>query len=288
MKENIGYEIPPSLKYEEKIFKGLTFRQLLYLSLGFIVCGVALKVYGLIGIKGSLSQVVLIFVLLTIISLAIAICQLRLDSVFLTVLRYIRKGKKIHRFDKEMLEFLTLRSIHHDHYFNVYSDACVILKLYTLTGDRSDINNADTVRTNDIDFLNSLPCPIQLVGYSSLFDIDKYISMVLEGSKLLPDDQQALMIGHLNHMKQYCSEGDIKDKEIYMVIRAPAGTINQVEKVSIDAKTIIKGLSSCFVVGEWLEGSRLTNTALRITCGVGRDGIDYLTDFVTLEDLKDV
>jgi len=288
MKENVGYEIPPSLKYEEKIFKGLTLRQLIFLLIGGVACVLLVKLYLWIGVTGDLSKVILIMSLLTAISSSLAICELRLDSWFNTVFRYIKKGKKIHRFDKEMLEFLTLRSINHDHYFNVYGDACIILKLYTLTGDRSDIKNADVIRANDIDFLNSLPCPIQLVGYSSLFDIDKYISMVLDGVGLLPDDQQNLMIGHLDHLKQYCEAGNIKDKEIYMVIRAPEHTIDPVEKVRIDTKTIIKGLSSCFVVGEWLKGSRLTNTALMITCDVGRDGIDYLADYVTMEDIKNV
>ena len=49
-------------------------------------------------------------------------------------------------------------------------------------------------------------------------------------------------------------------------------------------KTIIKGLSGCFVVGERLIGAPLTNTLLMISCGVGRDGIDYLADCVTMED----
>ena len=184
-----------------------------------------------------------------------------------------------------MLNFLTLSSMNTEYYYNVFGDACTILKLYTLTGDRSDAKNIDTIRERDIDFLNSLPCPFQLIGHSSHFDIDKYVSMVMNGVELLSDDQQKLMIGHFNHIKQYCDDEDVKDKTVYMVIRTPVNTVNQIEKLDIDTKTIIKSLTSCFVVGERLTGQRLTNTFLMLSCGVGRDGVDYLADCVTLEDI---
>ncbi len=109
--------------------------------------------------------------------------------------------------------------------------------------------------------------------------------MVMNGVELLSDDQQKLMIGHLNHIKQYCDDEDVKDKIVYMIIRTPVNTVNQIEKLDIDTKTIIKSLTSCFVVGERLTGQRLTNTFLMLSCGVGRDGVDYLSDCVTLEDI---
>jgi len=283
MSENIGYEIPPSLKYEEKIFAGLTRRQVIYLVLAFILCAMVVKLSAAFAMYGTVYKFILIFVLCSIIGTSIAICQLRLDSWVMTIGKYMKKGKKINRFDKEMLDFLSLNEINHDHYFNVYGDACTILKMYTLTGDRSNSKYSDKIRERDTDFLNSIPCPVQIVGYSSLFDIEKYVAMILSGAKLLSDDQQKLMIGHLSHIKQYCKDENVKDKMIYMIIKTPVNTINQSERLDIDTKTIIKGLSECFVVGERLTGTALTNTQLMISCNVGRDGIDYLSDCVTME-----
>ncbi len=285
MTENIGYEIPPSLKYEEKIFAGMTRRQLIYLVSAFALCTVIVKFTSFLAVYGTVYKFVLIITLCTIVTGSLAVCQLRLDSWFVTVGKYTKKKNKINRFDKEMLNYLSLRSINYDHYHNVFGDACTILKLYTLTGDRSDAKNIDTIQKCDVDFLNSLPCPIQLIGHSSSFDIDKYVSMVMGGVELLPDDQQKLMIGHLNHIKSYCDDENVKDKTVYMVIKTPVNTINQVEKLDIDTKTIIKTLTSCYVVGERLNGQRLTNTLLMLSCGVGRDGVDYLSDCVTLEDI---
>ena len=284
MNENIGYEIPPSLKYEERIFAGMTRRQLVYLISAVAACVLFVKLTGSLAVYGQYYKFILIICLCSILTFFGCVCQFRLDAWLLTVKHYIIRGKKINRFDKEMLNFLTLRSVNYDHYFNVYGDACTIIKLYTLTGDRSDAKNADIIRKCDTDFLNSLPCSIQLIGYSSLFDIEKYTSMVLGGVQLLPDEQQRLMIGHLNHIKEYCENENIKDKSVYMVIRSPVNTLNQVEQVDINTKTIIKGLSRCFVVGERLTGAALTNTLLMISCRVGRDGIDYLSDCITMED----
>lgn len=285
MSENIGYEIPPSLKYEEKIFAGLTKRQLIYLVTAFALCTVLIKFTSFLSVYGTAYKFILIIVLCSIVTMSLAICQLRLDSWFVTVSKYMKKKNKINRFDKEMLNYLSLRSINHDHYYNVFGDACTILKLYTLTGDRSDAKNIDTIQSSDTDFLNSLPCPIQLIGHSSHFDIDKYVSMVMNGVEFLSDDQQKLMIGHLNHIKSYCDDENVKDKTVYMVIKTPINTINQIEKLDIDTKTIIQSLTSCYVVGERLTGHRLTNTLLMLSCGVGRDGVDYLADCVTLEDI---
>ena len=284
MSENIGYEIPPSLKYEEKIFAGLTLRQVIYLFFAVVICVIIIKTTGDFAVYGDVYKVLLIFSLLTIVCAFLAICQLRLDSWFVTVIKYIRRGKKINRFDKEMSKFLSLRDVKYDHYFNVYGDACSILKIYTLTGDRSDAKNADKIRQLDTDFLNSLPCTIQILGYSSLFDIEKYTSMVMNNVKLLPDEQQRLMIGHLNHIDQYCKDQNVKDKMLYMIIKTPVNSLNQIEKLDIDTNTIIKGLSNCFVVGDRLTGARLINTHLMIACGIGREGIDYLSDCVTMED----
>ena len=284
MNENIGYEIPPSLKYEERIFAGMTRRQLVYLISAVAACVLFVKLTGSLAVYGQYYKFILIICLCSILTFFGCVCQFRLDAWLLTVKHYIIRGKKINRFDKEMLNFLTLRSVNYDHYFNVYGDACSILKIYTLTGDRSDAKNADKIRQLDTDFLNSLPCQIQILGYSSLFDIEKYTSMVLNNAKLLPDDQQKLMIGHLNHIKQYCNDQNVRDKMLYMIIKTPVNSLNQIEKLNIDTNTIIKGLSRCFVVGELLTGTALTNTHLMISCGVGREGIDYLSDCVTLED----
>jgi len=284
MSEKIGYEIPPSLKYEEKIFAGLTRRQLIYLIFAFAVCVIIVKSTAVFAVYGDIYKFLLIISLCSVIGISIAVCELRLDNWFITVYKYIKRGKKINRFDKEMLNFLSLNDIKYDYYYNVFGDVCTILKLYTLTGDRTDANNDEKIREKDTDFLNSLPCSIQIVGYSSTFDIEKYTSMVLDGVQLLPDDQQKLLIGHLNHIEQYCKDENTKDKSLYMIVKTPVNSLNQIEKLNIDTKTIIKGLSACFVVGERLEGASLTNTLLMISCGVGRDGIDYLSDCVTMED----
>ncbi len=284
MSENIGYEIPPSLKYEEKIFAGLTQRQVIYLVLAFCLCALVVKLSAGFAVYGNVYKFILIFVLCTIITTSIAICQLRLDSWLMTITKYMKKGKKINRFDKEMFDFLSLNEINYDHYINVFGDSCTILKLSTLTGDRSNAKDAEKIRERDTDFLNSLPCPIQIIGYSSLFDIEKYTAMVMSGVKFISDEQQKLMIGHLSHIEQYCKDENVKDKMIYMVIKTPVNTLDQIERLNIDTKTIINGLSECFVVGERLTGKALTNTLLMISCGVGRDGIDYLSDCVTMED----
>jgi hypothetical protein len=76
----------------------------------------------------------------------------------------------------------------------------------------------------------------------------------------------------------------VKDKMLYLIVKTPVNSLNQIEKLNIDTNTIIKGLSGCFVVGERLKGTALTNTHLMISCGVGREGIDYLSDCVTMED----
>lgn len=284
MSEKMGYEIPPSLKYEEKIFAGLTKRQLVYIIFSFALCVVLIKFTGFLAVYGVAYKVILILALCTIVSATLLVCQLRLDSWFVTVSKYVKKGKKINRFDKEMLDFLSLNSIEYDHYYNIYGDACTILKLYTLTGDRSDSKNVDIIKSADTDFLNSLPCPIQLIGHSSNFDIDKYVSMVMENTELLSNDQQKLMVGHLSHIKEYCDDENVKEKFVYMIIKTPVNTLNQVEKLDIDTKTIIKSLTSCYIVGERLTGQRLTNTLLMLSCKIGRDGVDYLADCVTLEE----
>jgi PrgI family protein len=285
LSDKIGYLIPPSLKHEEKIFSGLTRRQLVYLVAGIVLCAAVIKLTAGFAIYGDTYKFVLVIILCSIITISLLICEMRLDDWFKTINQYVRRGKRIHRFDKEMSNFIPLNDIEHDHYYNVYGDACTILKMYTLTGNRGDAKNADTIRDRDTDFINSLPCPIQILGYSSVFDIDKYTSMIMNATQLLSDDQQKLMIGHLNHIEGYCKDNNIKDKDLYMVIKTPINTLNQIERLNIDTNIIIKGLSECFVIGDRLTGTALTNTILMMSCGVGRHGVDYLSDCVTLEEI---
>ena len=62
MTENIGYEIPPSLKYEEKIFAGMTKRQLIYLVSAFALCAVIVKFTSFLSVYGTAYKFLLIII----------------------------------------------------------------------------------------------------------------------------------------------------------------------------------------------------------------------------------
>lgn len=281
-----GYEIPITLKHEEKIFGGLTLQQLIYAVLAGISVLVIIKIFLFIPLKHEYKVVFGGMISFLTIGLFIILSIIRPEDHAKTIFNFVKNTNRLNRFDKEIENFISIKSIEYDHYFNIYDDACSMLRLYTITGDRENPINEDKVRQNDIDFLNSLPCDIQIIGHSIDYDIEQYIDNIIRNTKTLSDDLQNLMIGHIQHIKDYCEQNTTKTRNIYMIIKSPVDSINQIEKLNIDTKTIIEGLSNSWIIGRRLESNELTNTLLMMSTSLGKDGIDYLDYCTTMEDMS--
>ncbi len=276
-----GYEMPSDLKHTSKPLWGFSV-----LHFAFAVVGVLLIIgwYKLILFIG-LNHESNIFIAGLIIIIAVVICLVffELDLWVYLALRYVSRPYRMSRKDTACKSFSGIYGIEGNHYYNRYGDLCTLLKLIPMNSNRIDPAKVNDVETADKKFLNALPCPVQIVGYTYNYNLEKYYKSMLKYAQKLPKQMKSMLIYHLDFYSTYCDNLEINQKEIYMVISVPSGAARPLETLNLNTDIIQSNLVSCGVFGVRQTESEIANIVISVTTGIGNEGIDYLNLYTDVD-----
>ena len=275
------YDTPKDVEYTPKPFWGLSTKYALMLA---IAAGAAYGWHELTARLGfGTDSDVFKFGFLTILALFFAFVIFRLDIVAYRIARWWMHPYQMTRSDRKAKEISGIVDVEHDWYLNRYGDACAIMQLSATNSDRVEGINLDAVITGTKTFLNSLPCPIQLIRYSFPYPTEDYIDSMLKNTKYLPKKPHEWLITHLVHYKEYCIEENIQETTFYLVIKTGGQSKSAIETLNMNAKVIESSIKSTGVYANRLSGAEITTAILMLTSGIGKPGLDYLSEYVEVK-----
>ena len=277
LKEN--YDIPSDLKFVARPWWGRSHKEAAIILCALVVAVVWWKATGLFGIGWTIQK----YGLITIGVIAVGTVGLNLDVWIYYAIRWAMQPYYVTRFDTAAKQVSGIIGIEGDHYWNLEGNVCAILRLTALNSDRVDPDKADIVEIADKNFLNSLPCPVQIVGYTYNYDIKKYISSMLGYANDLPKKVMEYRVAHLNFYQQYVQDQNIRERVLYMILKADAQEADAQETLDIYESIVTKNLMRSGVAGRRLAGSEIQTTMLMIATGIGEEGMEYLTPYTDVE-----
>jgi len=277
-----GYEIPSDMKYTEKPWWGLSNVHALMTICGLSIIYAWYKVITYLGYdyhSGLFKNGASIIILLLII-----IILFKFDIWTYRFIMYLFRPYRLSKLDSQAKSFSGIIGVEGNHYYNRYGDVCAILRLRAINSDRVDPIKKDLVEKNDRDFLNSLPCPIQIVGYTYDYDMNKYFLIMLKLADKLPKKVQKYLVAHLDYYRSYCDNLHINERIIYMIVSTQSSTAKPLEQLGINTGIITLNLEKCGVIADRLVGDEISNMIISTVTGIGALGIDYITPYTDVEE----
>jgi hypothetical protein len=273
-----GYDMPPDVNHEARNWWGLT-----NIHFGMVLLGGAI-LYGWYLVCGTLgfaigSQVFLNGAVV-IVSITTATIKLNLDKWVVRVIRWCFQPYQVAQDDRKVTELSGIMDIQGDHFLSTSGKVCAILELSAIGNNRVDPEQRDTVLTHDRDFLNALPCAIQIMGRNFNYDIGEYIDKRLKGSDRLSPKAHALKIDHLNFIQDYVKDHEIKDKMELLVLGVDSDRSQPVDELNNNVAIIVENLMTSGVVGRRLHDSEIAAVAIMLCTGIGQSGLDYLSPYM--------
>lgn len=270
-----GYDIPSDLKHTPKHWFGLSNKHALLAALTIVAMYGWYKLTSIVCLPNTVYRVG--FVLIGV--LAVCAIFLELDMWMYRLVMWKLAPFYVTRFDKAAKQVSGIIGIEGDHYWNVNGDVCAILRLTAINSNRVDEDKAEIVEKFDRDFLNSLPCPIQIVGYTYNYNLDKYITDMLSYANNLPEEVMKYRIAHLNFYRHYIGDKNIRERVIYMIIKTDSRLAEPTETLDTNVSIISKNLVKSGIIGNRLVGDQISTTMIMIATGIGEEGMQYLTPY---------
>ena len=270
--------MPADMNHESRNWWGFSNIHFVMLLLGgtilygwYLLCGT----FGCtIGSQVFLNGAV---VICTIVGAAI---KLDLDKWVVRVIRWCFQPYQVAQDDKKVTELSGILDIQGDHFLSTSGKICAILDLTAIGNNRVDPEQRETVLTHDRDFLNALPCGIQIMGRNFPYDIGEYIDMRLKGSDHLSPKAHALKIDHLNFIQKYVKDHEIKDKMELLILGVDSDRSTPIDELDNNVAIITENLLTSGVVGRRLYDSEIAAVAIMLCTGIGKSGLDYLSPYM--------
>jgi hypothetical protein len=278
---NEGYDMPADVNHESRNWWGLSDRHFGMAVIGVCIIGIWYRVCMLFGLNG----LTLIFMqgVIVIAVLVVSAAALKLDQWVVRVIRWYFQPYQVMHDDKDVTELSGIIDIEGDHFLSTSGKVCAILQLTAIGNNRVDPEKQETTLACDRDFLNALPCPIQIMGRNFNFDIGAYIAKRLKGSDRLSPKAHALKIDHLNFIQVYIKENEIRDKIELMVIGVDSDRSQPIDELNTNVDIIVANLMTSGVVGRRLYGSEIAAVTIMLCTGVGQSAMDYLSPYMDVE-----
>lgn len=273
-----GYDMPADINHESRNWWGLTDIHFVMVLLGGAILYGWYLLCGTLGLNWS-SQVFLNGAVV-IVAITIATIKLNLDKWVVRVVRWCFQPYQVAQDDKNVTELSGIMDIQGDHYLSTSGKICAILELSAIGNNRIDPEQQETILGQDRDFLNALPCAIQILGRNFNYDIGEYIDKRLKGSDCLSPKAHALKIDHLNFIKEYIKEHDITDKMELLVLGVDSDRSHPIDELNNNVAIITENLMTSGVVGRRLHDSEIAAVAIMLRTGIGKSGLDYLSPYM--------
>lgn len=277
IKEN--YDIPTDLKFVARPWYGLSWKEAGILLCTVVVAVVWLKASEIMYLPGIVMKTGMVLIGL----LALGMVVLHLDVWMYHAIKWMIGPYYIHQFDTAAKQVSGISGIEGDYYWNVDGDLCAILQLTAINSDRVDSSKAANIEKADKDFLNALPCQIQIVGYTYNYNIKEYIDSMISCAEDLPKKVMQYRVAHLNFYRKYVEDKNIRERVLYMIIKVDAQTTDPKDTLDIYSKIIENNLINSGVMGTRLSGTEIEAVPLMIATGIGEKGLDYLNMYTEVE-----
>ena len=270
--------MPADVNHESRNWWGFSNIHFVMLLLGGAILYGWYSLCGILGFAFS-SQIFLNGAVVIVAVTGVSI-KLNLDKWVVRVIRWGFQPYQVAQDDRKTTELSGILDIRGDHFLSTSGKLCAILDLTAIGNNRVDPEQRETVLTNDRDFLNALPCPIQIMGRNFNYDIGEYIDKRLKGSDRLSPKAHALKIDHLNFIQNYVKDHDIKDKMELLILGIDSDRSTPIDELNNNVAIITENLMASGVVGRRLYDSEIAAVAIMLCTGIGQSGLDYLSPYM--------
>lgn len=208
----MAYEIPQNLKYQEKIAFGLTFPQLLWLSVfGCIAGTVFLKTNLDFSIK---------------ITIALALCGIGAGFAFfdftekISAFRVFQKSiRGAGYFDPKIKSFVDVAKIEFETIFLKSGGLRAIVQVQPLNFGMLSSQEQEAIIKAYKDFLNSLDFSVQIVMRTVNLSLDNYLLNLEEKAKQSKNERLLeQFVSFKEFVKQFIHDNAVKNRLFYLVI----------------------------------------------------------------------
>jgi|ETN01SMinimDraft_4_1059930.scaffolds.fasta_scaffold21445_2 hypothetical protein len=255
----MAYEIPQSLKYEEKIIFGLTTRQLAYLSISCLPIAILFKT----GLPFALK---IIFSVMCV-SIGGSFAFLKLDKKFFEIFQFYKSNNQLGFFDKKISEIIGVKKVECDLIILNDNSIVGILQVIPINFETKAETDQKAIIKNYQEFLNSLDFPIQLLVKTVNVDIDDYLkhlrTEIQRKINSKRSKMQKLFESYVEFIEDYLKNNSVKNKLFYVIIRGGRISRNKTENekilTEIENRLLVckEGLSKC-----GLKTNRIKSEAL--------------------------
>nr|AIF11241.1 hypothetical protein [uncultured marine group II/III euryarchaeote KM3_51_D01] len=281
-----GYDVPQSMRYEEKVLGALTFRQVIYLLLGGIGAVFFWKLPLVETVKIALSALSIISGLI----LGFAKVKSRnADEHLYSVANYHRRPKRFGYLDAEMAKLIGVKKIQNGSVLMDSGEVLAILKAtpinFTMRSDEDKTAIIGLYRR----FLDSLTFPIQILVRTVRLDIGSYLKSVKERAKKKSRGKEAgkLFEKFCIYFEKTIEERNVKNRLFYVIVPSGKASKNDVQS-TIDSRVgmCIEGLSSCGVRARRLNSGELASLLASFLEGHIEQDWGYLSPITVLGNFE--
>jgi hypothetical protein len=282
-----GYDVPQSMRYEEKVLGALTFRQVIYLLLGGIGAIFFWKLPLIETVRISLSALSIISGLI----LGFAKVKSRnADEHLYSVAKYHRRPKRFGYLDAEMAKLIGVRGIQNGAVLMDSGEVLAILKArpinFTMRSDEDKTAIIGRYRR----FLDSLTFSIQILVRTVKLDIRPYLNSVKERTNKNSKGTEAgkLFEKFCRYFENAIEERDVKNRLFYVIVPSGKASKKDVHN-EIDSRIslCIDGLSSCGVRARRLNSGELATLMASFLEGHIETDWGYLSPITALGNFEE-
>lgn len=273
-----GYDLPADIRHESKNWWGLTNTHFGLL----LVAALLIRAWQMICVQfgyGAFSSMVLnggvVIAVLLLASVA-----LKLDKWVIRLIRWKMQPFQMSHDDKQLTELSGIVSIDGDHFTSTSGKVCAIMKMTAIGNNRVDPEHHGMVLAADRDFLNSLPCPVQFIGWGFDYDIQNWINHRLKGSDRLSPKAHAMKINNLNFYSEYVKKHQVRDKAEFMVIGVDVDRSDPLDELDTNVEIIIANLATSGVAARRLHDTEIAAVTIMMCTGVGASAMDYMSPYM--------
>lgn len=273
--------MPADVNHESRNWWGLSDVHFGMAVIGVCIIGIWYGVCWFFGLKG----LTLVFMqgIVVIVALTASAAALKLDRWVMRIIRWCFQPYQVMHDDKNVTDLSGVIDIEGDHYLSTSGKVCAVLQLTAIGNNRVDPEKQEMTLSCDRDFLNALPCPIQIMGRHFNYDIGEYITKRLRGSDRLSPKAHALKIDHLNFLSEYVKDHDIRDKIELMVIGVDNDRSQPIDELNTNVDIIVANLMTSGVHGRRLYDSEIAAVTIMLCTGVGQSAMDYLSPYMDVD-----
>lgn len=213
----MAYEIPASLKYDEKVAFGLTFRQLM-LFVGFGTAS------ALLFFKAPLALELKAISIIGLMGFAAASAFLDVDRKLYRLFEYYRGIRRIGYLDRRALKLFEVKTVEDDVIVMNDGRRLAILNCTPLNISVKSEEEREAIVKSFREFLDSLSFPVQINmrTVDTLRDLRDYFDEFEKRiDKKKSSDAYAMYLEHRKFFEDYMRENSVKNRMFYLVVPYP-------------------------------------------------------------------